>query len=106
RGLGMARGQWHSFKAAEITFTLGEARAEGGHPWWDPAHASVPTADQASMEREQARAEVEQRVGFLASSVRSEERQDRDSPELDVEHFKAILGWGPMVTPQTAEDVL
>ncbi|KAJ1211299.1 hypothetical protein NDU88_006660 [Pleurodeles waltl] len=33
-----------------------------------------PTAEQASMEREQARAEVERRVGSPASSVRSEER--------------------------------
>ncbi|KAJ1092500.1 hypothetical protein NDU88_005610 [Pleurodeles waltl] len=41
-----------------------------------------------------------------ALSVGSEERQDKDPPELDVEQFQAILGGSPTVTPQTAEDVL
>ncbi|KAJ1153889.1 hypothetical protein NDU88_006647 [Pleurodeles waltl] len=66
----------------------------------------VPPAEQASMERDQACAEVKRRVGSPASSVRSVDQQDMVSPDLEVEQFRAILGKGPMVTPQTAEDLL
>ncbi|KAJ1113366.1 hypothetical protein NDU88_001612 [Pleurodeles waltl] len=62
-----------------------ERGPRGGTPGGIRRTRAAPTAKQASMEREQEHTEVELRVDSPASSVRSEERHDKDSPELDVE---------------------
>ncbi|KAJ1197267.1 hypothetical protein NDU88_001129 [Pleurodeles waltl] len=67
---------------------------------------AAPTAEQASMGRDRACAEVERRVGSPASSVRCVDHLDAASPDLEMEQVRAILGEGPMVTPQSAEDLL
>ncbi|KAJ1139033.1 hypothetical protein NDU88_005410 [Pleurodeles waltl] len=64
------------------------------------------TAEQASMERARACAEVERRVGSRASSVRSVDHLDVVSPDLEMKQVRVILGEGLMVTPQSAEDLL
>ncbi|KAJ1200835.1 hypothetical protein NDU88_004656 [Pleurodeles waltl] len=56
--------------------------------------------------RVQVLAEMELRAGPPPSPELREEQQDVDPPALDKEQMHVILGNGPLVTPQTAEDVL
>ncbi|KAJ1112460.1 hypothetical protein NDU88_000724 [Pleurodeles waltl] len=67
---------------------------------------AVPTAEQASLERDRACAEVVRRVGSPVSSNRRVEQQDVVFLNLDAEQFRAILGGGQTVTPHTAEEVV
>ncbi|KAJ1140858.1 hypothetical protein NDU88_007196 [Pleurodeles waltl] len=103
-GLGMVGGQRHGFGLAAEAFALGEVWSTEGPQGRHPAHVGGPRAEQASMERDRACVEVERRVGSPASSARSVDQQDVVSPDLEVE--QVILGEGPTVTPQTAEDLL
>ncbi|KAJ1199323.1 hypothetical protein NDU88_003160, partial [Pleurodeles waltl] len=67
---------------------------------------AAPFKEQANKEKEQVRAEVELRARSPMPSVVSVEQQDKDPPVRNVEQIQVILGGGPLVTPQTAEDVL
>ncbi|KAJ1176077.1 hypothetical protein NDU88_001360 [Pleurodeles waltl] len=65
-----------------------------------------PSREQAAKERAQMVAEMELQAGSLPPPVKRGEQPDADVPDLDDEQMHAILGGGPLVTPQTAEDVL
>ncbi|KAJ1179173.1 hypothetical protein NDU88_004409 [Pleurodeles waltl] len=65
-----------------------------------------PNREQAAKERAKAVAEMELRAGPPPSPELREEQQDVDTPVLDKEQMHVILDDGPLVTPQTAEDVL
>ncbi|KAJ1123391.1 hypothetical protein NDU88_001861 [Pleurodeles waltl] len=82
-------------------------RSRGNLPGGARRTRAAPTVEQAAMEREWARAEVELRVGSPASSssLESVEQQDKTPLGLDEEQIRAALGGGPKVTPQTAKDV-
>ncbi|KAJ1079834.1 hypothetical protein NDU88_000067 [Pleurodeles waltl] len=67
---------------------------------------AASTAEQAFLERTQAYAEVERRRGSSGSSAGSAYHLDAASPDLAMEQVQAILGEGPTVTPQSAEDLL
>ncbi|KAJ1128312.1 hypothetical protein NDU88_006691 [Pleurodeles waltl] len=58
-------------------------------------------------QRERAGGGLDGTKGWIPSSACDERGQlDADAPDLDEEQMHAILGDSPMVTPQTAEDVL
>ncbi|KAJ1150189.1 hypothetical protein NDU88_002985 [Pleurodeles waltl] len=81
-------------------------RQRGGPPDGAQRSRAAPFKDQATKEREQERAEVKLRAGSPMLSVGRVEQQDKDPPVLDVEQIHVILGGVPLVTPQTAEDMI
>ncbi|KAJ1186963.1 hypothetical protein NDU88_003742 [Pleurodeles waltl] len=62
--------------------------------------------EQAAKERAQVVAEMELWAGTPPSPVVSRDRLDADVPDLEDEQMHTLLGGGPPVTPQTAEDWL
>ncbi|KAJ1121135.1 hypothetical protein NDU88_009263 [Pleurodeles waltl] len=67
---------------------------------------AAPSKEEATKGRERPWAEVELRAGSPKPSEGRVEQQDKDPPVLDVEQIHVILGGGPLVTPQIAEDVI
>ncbi|KAJ1141427.1 hypothetical protein NDU88_007760 [Pleurodeles waltl] len=75
-------------------------KTKGSPPDGARRSCAAPPKEQATTERERARAEVELRAGSPMLSVGSVEAKDKDYLVLDVEQIQVILGGGLLVTLQ------
>ncbi|KAJ1195667.1 hypothetical protein NDU88_004935 [Pleurodeles waltl] len=81
-------------------------KTRGNHDVSSRHPRAHPSREQAAKERAQVVAEMELRTGPPLPPAMREEQPDADNLDLDEEQMHVILGGGPTITPQTAEDVL
>ncbi|KAJ1216802.1 hypothetical protein NDU88_004401 [Pleurodeles waltl] len=96
--------------ASEVAFHINALQKEVAQLRQQGVCRRQPQADssreQAAKERGQIMAEMELWAKTPPPPVLSGEWLETDVPELEDEQIHALLGDGPPVTPQTAEDLL